>query len=810
MARKSHLKIKNERQIESSSPFRYNYGFGELEGEERAPTFNNIFLANQIRQSVRLYQHDLNFKYENRDAEIEIPLSIDYIRINFIDQFNIKEYNQKYYNDLGLESVEFTNFGTTGLFAVIDDEKFDSYLENLRNFVNKNGRFGIVNNRPRFVGYIKSFSLLTYKDIISYNLEQENDILFINLIDLPADEQKKKTLLESLFAFLYKQEISFIYDEERDRIEIQNATKGQVLKIVQNFDVIISITSSFNRTIGPSEYNTVQINQAFNIINADDDLPIIAILDTGISKETPLKDILIQDNTFTLGGDPFEDKCGWGGNGHGTAVAALAALGRINHINEFNEDVLADAKLLSVKILKNGSGSVSESKFIEILYAIKEKYPTIKIFVLTTCYEECKKTNERFSEYTLALDKFSHETDSLIFICTANNYQHIGITSDYDFSSFGNENSNLCTPADSMNNIVVGAASDNFFNTCQTAVSPTKEFPAIYSRTGYLDQKMILSTKKVNKNLFKPDIIDAGGDLGYNRLNQIDAIDEPALKLLSALPSVGSYYGVGTSFSTPLVANVAAKIQREYPEIKSQTIKALLINNASLEYIKFPDDHKHLLNISAGNGIVNDDNSVFSDENAVTFILEDEIKEDEMKIYPINIPSYIVEETMGKKNGVLRITATLCFSFLPIKNNQLSYCPIHIAYSFFKKHSADQILMKNDDLKSFFKSSLGWSQNGRYISKPIPYSNSQKINFVVNCNDLVDEDYTIKLGIHCKVSKQIVGGLPVDYPSDFPFSIVFKIEETIKENTGQLYDELVAINEVEILNEIEVEDIDLE
>lgn len=361
-----------------------------------------------------------------------------------------------------------------------------------------------------------------------------------------------------------------------------------------------------------------------------------------------------------------------------------------------------------------------------------------------------------------------------------------------------------------MNNIIVGSASDNFFEVCQDSVSPFKEFPTMYSRTGHFVQKMFLSTKKINKNLFRPDIIESGGDLGYNRLNEIDEIDPPALKLLSAVSSLGSYYNIGTSFSTPLVANIAAKIQKNYSELKSQTIKALIINNASTEFIKFPANFGHLVSSASGNGLVNDEKSVFSSENSATFILEDEIGENKIKVYPVNIPRYIIEDRMGKKNGVLRITATMCFSFSPIKNNQLSYCPIHIAYSFFKNHNAEQIQLKNEILKSNFKSSLRWSQDGRYVSKPIPYSNSQKISFVVNCDELLNEDYTVKLAIHCKVSKQIVGGLPNDYPSEFPFSIVFKIEETIKENTGQLYDELVAINEVEVLNEVELGELDIE
>ncbi len=46
------------------------------------------------------------------------------------------------------------------------------------------------------------------------------------------------------------------------------------------------------------------------------------------------------------------------------------------------------------------------------------------------------------------------------------------------------------------------------------------------------------------------------------------------------------------------------------------------------------------------------------------------------------------------------------------------------------------------------------------------------------------------------------------YPKEFDFSIVIKIEETIRNSTGKLYEELAAVNNVEVITEAEA-DIDL-
>jgi hypothetical protein len=206
----------------------------------------------------------------------------------------------------------------------------------------------------------------------------------------------------------------------------------------------------------------------------------------------------------------------------------------------------------------------------------------------------------------------------------------------------------------------------------------------------------------------------------------------------------------------------------------------------------------------AGNGIINIERSLFSSENSATIILEDSISNDEFKIYPINFPDYLINEDLGRKKGLLKITATLCFSFEPIENNQLSYNPIHIAFGFFKNHNADEINSKNDINNSKLRNNLSWSQNGRHISKPIPYSNSQKVHFTIDLNHLHSESQTLKLAVQSRISTQVVGEISSDYPKEFPFSLVITIEENIKKNTGKLYDELIGVNNLELIDDAEL------
>lgn len=809
MPNKSHLKFLNEQQKPEIKEFNYNYGFDPKKEEKKDITPKNYFrLAMSFRADLKRYQEDINTKYSNRDYKLEVPHDIDYIVFTFQDQFIIDKYFDDYYNNFGLEATAFYDFAKKGLFAIIDRDKFEKFIEQITLFIKKelNESHNVEYNNH--VKYISNFQLLRFSDILKFQLDQTGDMVQLSLIDLPLDEIVKHEIINSLIHYLEDNELNYKYDNVNNRIELHHPTAEDIKTIIQNYDIIESATCSAFTTVRPGEFNTVQRQFSFDIDNKDEDLPIIGIIDTGISFDSALSDIIIKDTTFSLAGNPLIDQAGRNRLGHGTAVAGLAALGKYNHRNNFEGNIIADAKLLSIKISETGSGYISEVDLLKMLYDVKEKYPEIRLFTLTTCYGKFLENNETFSDYTYSLDKFSYETNSLIFICTGNNDNCIYDNTNYDLSYFHREDTNLSTPSDSLNNITIGAAADNLKDGAFLGVATGREFPTLYTRKGHIDLSAIYNPKKTNKNYFKPDVIESGGDIGYFRQNALDWMDEPALTLLSARPDIGIMQEVGTSFATPLVANLAARIIKNYPNLSNESIKALIINGASIKLIPFPSDAKNIHKRVIGNGLINDSKSLYSDENTATLILEDKIRSGKIRVYPINFPKYLIEEDFGVVKKRFKITATLCFKFLPLRNNQLSYNPIHMAFSIFKNHSADDIIKADDKDAGFtskLRSTLSWSENGRYVSKPLPYSNTQKIELHVNVDDLIKEDSTFKLAIHAKLSKQIVGGLPDSYPTEFPFSIALTIEETVKDPKGKLYDEIQLFNELEAIQHVELD-----
>ena len=144
--------------------------------------------------------------------------------------------------------------------------------------------------------------------------------------------------------------------------------------------------------------------------------PIIGIIDTGISSDTPLEGFdckyrRLFKSHFVC---PVIEK-----TNHGTAVATLAALGKKlypNHTEVFE----ADAKLLSIKILDGTGGYVPETEVTRLIQGTHEKYG-VQIFTLTIGYTEAKENNGAASEYAYALDKICNELNILIFFAIGNN-----------------------------------------------------------------------------------------------------------------------------------------------------------------------------------------------------------------------------------------------------------------------------------------------------------------------------------------------------------------------------------------------------
>lgn len=407
------------------------------------------------------------------------------------------------------------------------------------------------------------------------------------------------------------------------------------------------------------------------------------------------------------------------------------------------------------------------------------------------------------------------------------------------------ECTNLCEPAESMNNITVGAIAENFGED-GPHLTLGKDFPAYYTRKYNIDyaRPVIEGTKftknQKNKNIFKPDIVMPGGDW---------LSEEAQMIVLGRGETPREYYkyAAGTSLATPLAANLAAKILFHYPNVSMQSVKALIINSAEItgnptivhEIIETYKEKmaqeiygQNFANLSRGekmmisqcyneerlyknligHGMPNEEKCLFSSDKRVVFLIEETIIKDSYKVINLKLPDYLLN---SQKKSVLTLTGTLCFKFFPNSTNQLGYNPLHVSFKFVKAYGNSQYLAElianqpknnikphsSQDLEDMLKikSNMNWSddfypQNGKI------FSNTQKMRINIRIQDLIHANNEIGIIFRC------VGKDSISEVDTHTFSFVLSVEET--ENSGlneNLYENLKAINEIENINDIVTE-----
>jgi hypothetical protein len=438
-----------------------------------------------------------------------------------------------------------------------------------------------------------------------------------------------------------------------------------------------------------------------------------------------------------------------------------------------------------------------------------------------------KQYNDTYSQFAYELDILAYEEDILMFISVGNfdadslkGLVIIDAHPDHDYPTFfynpnGTspvhrcQNTNISEPAESLNNISVGALAGNLEDADNTDITPNNLSPAYYTRKFHFDYKQtvnnqLLRRNQSNKYLNKPDLVFEGGDLFRY---------EAGIEILRSPMADGEkYFGrsCGTSLATPLITSYAAEILNSYPSLKTQTVKALLINSASFYNKKdlpnFKTSTDALLKCLVGFGKPQKNKLLSTDENSIIFIIEDDIAVGEILTIPIILPPYLKEN--GNK---LKFDISLCYSFLPIKDNHLNYLPLHISFNLVK-HIGIKDVAEKDQAVYGIKPGFSWSEDHHGIENRV-FSNAQFKSYTMQAVDLVQVGDSIALGVRCLAKEDI----PETHAAHLKkqkhnFSVILSLTELPENNaSNQLYSEMIACNE--IMNIVEVEgdaDIELE
>lgn len=750
----------------------------------------------EYQRSLKNYKSDYAQRQNERNVKLNIPEIIDCIELEFHDVFNSKDFEHIYNNDFGIGIIRYTNFNKNALFYVWDDNRFKAFIRNIENFINCQDH-----NNPNYnrnIKFIKAFRFHSKNQILSKQIDIYGTIILHLIEGYEIRENKIIPIKNRLINYLKENNKNVVIGD--DLVEIKNADKSLIEEIAKNFDIVHYVNSSNWGVIRPSAVNIPTREFSFSVKPSNENITIIGVIDTGVSSQSPISPILVNtDNRYHIAnGNPLIDDFE-GGLGHGTGVAAFAALGK-----KLSGDVKgllsADAKILSIKILTSDF-KLAIKEVIELIEKANEE-DKVDIFVLAVTPQMPIENNSNISDYAYLLDRISYEKDILVFISTGNINDNIEkYINQYPYH-FQNEETNLFSPGESMNNLTIGAIGDNLLPDSNKSITPIN-YPTVYTRKFHLVRD---DQKSPNKHLFKPDLVFSGGNYEHADIPYIPYSSEgdSAIQYLAGDKRYFSSKSVGTSYSTPLVANIAAKIKNKYPDLRNQTIKGILINSA--EQINWEKNNnfftKHTQKYISGHGIPNESKCLFSNDNEATLVIEDEIKIGNLKVFKLVLPEYLCSKIIHKKVGVIEIITTLCYSFPPINNNQVIYCPYHIGFiycqnitdNYYEKCKTNELRIVN-----------GWSQDAYYGKKIL--SNVQKERFTLGKEKIFGTDNILKLAINSHYHKYLTKAYKSTIPSQLNYSLIIKIRENQLERnlTGKLYDQLVIDNKLSVITEIEAE-----
>lgn len=858
--RKSHLFLKNE--FGTCLLFNRTRGRNNEEEDSSEDEKNYRKQRENLHRCRVDFEQALETRHRLRTPDVPVEhfdmLSIDFLKI--ADFSLIKHYCQVY----GLSALNYSNMNQTVLFAIVDYKRFnDVFINQIDSFAveddNANTKFRPLTLMAGF-NYWSSDSMKS-----SYVTNGDaHDVLLELVEESPRITAKYQSILKTMEGFLNRKQISY-KNIELGIYQLDFIPQDDLRTLLNNFDIIQRIQSLHNIRVRPNIFGEKEMvsDATLNLLEG---APTIGVIDTGVHRLAVLDPILEQDGLDLVDKNnphPYEINLTCDSS-HGTTVATLAAFGN-NFYRDIDADAVdADAKIFSIKVQCGETGLINIADIREAIIMAHINYG-IRIFNLSMTVRG-KNYNQDISTYAYILDELAYKYDLLIFISVGNlsvedieyiqevsanpdtsekvkrflkypnHYYNPYVTSE-ETECHDGECMNLCEPSESMNNMSVGAIAESFnTNHGNHGLSLGRNFPSYYSRKYHMDYNSFINgtrfkNNQKNKNLFKPDIVMPGGD-------QLD-VESRMLVLAPRKDGLGLKIeqNPGTSYATPLAANIAAKIVRKYPNLNMQSVKALIINSAdpideyylndtinelkALENDSYPNvDSKEKAFLSkkysaerlskyiSGHGIPNIPKCLDSNDNRCTFVIEDIIAFDSHKAVNLNIPSYLLQ--YSKKGALLTLTATLCYKFKPKRADALSYCPIHISFNFGNSMNHDNPRMNaeeyarqrasDDKDRMAIKSDVGAWSDDFYPASSKVFSNVQKMSLNVSRDEIEKIQNQISIIFRCT-------GRDGFEDMNNPFSFVLTIEQkqSAELDGNSLYDSLEQINMVEAVAQAALE-----
>ena len=201
---------------------------------------NHSIKIEEYRKSIKSVKAGRETREAERSKSIVLPKHIENIEFEFHDWFNAFDFEAKYRENFGISPIKYFDLNTKGIFAVIEGELFEKFIEELEKFINCTDH-----EKPNYnpdIKFIKKFRFHSTDRIL--DKFSVDEVIHLHIIDNIELSEITLEILQILKKFLKDKHITFKENEYANEIEITTALQDVILEIAQNFDIVHSINSS--------------------------------------------------------------------------------------------------------------------------------------------------------------------------------------------------------------------------------------------------------------------------------------------------------------------------------------------------------------------------------------------------------------------------------------------------------------------------------------------------------------------------------------------------------------------------------------
>ena len=367
----------------------------------------------------------------------------------------------------------------------------------------------------------------------------------------------------------------------------------------------------------------------------EENVPYVCLLDTGVNRGHPLlTPALAAEDLHTV--DPA-----WGvddTHGHGTQMAGLALTGDLTELLTGSDPVELNHRLESAKLLPHDGANEEDSRHHGYLTKEAVARPEItaplrhRVFSMAITARD-NRDRGKPSAWSAALDSLAADVDGYgayprLLIVSAGNVDDLNAWSRYPHS---NDSDGLHDPAQAWNALTVGA----YTNLDQIDGTDTIGYTPVAPAGGL---SPFSTTSLIWKPYWplKPDVVFEGGNAAQDSLG---AVSMPSLSLLTTdhQPTSRIFTTArATSAATALASRFAAQIMAVYPNLRPETLRALIVHSAEwttgMKRTFMPahgnwskNDYLRLVR-RCGFGVPDLDRALWTVANSLTMVIEESLQ----------------------------------------------------------------------------------------------------------------------------------------------------------------------------------------